>query len=144
MTAANNFDGSETFYRARPQHFPEYGIPPATAESAAGTSPTAGDPLKIEYPVMGSPNLPVWIKVSKTPEPTYMRFLRILQMVTAIFFVLFLIGFMLVQAGKGGAGLLDNNVSNHHQIIPSSPIRFKDVQGCDEVKDQLVQVVDFL
>lgn len=144
-----NSDGTaqtQQAYQRAPQQFPEY--PGATVlftDPASGVSPTIDPKEEVaQFPVMGSPNLPIWIKVSKTPEPTYIRFLHILQMVTAIFFVLFLIGFMMMQSGKNGSGLLDTSVNSHHQVIFSSPIRFKDVQGCDEVKEQLVQVVDYL
>lgn len=137
-------DVSNVYPRAA-QPFPEYpGATEVLMDPAAGASPTFDPKTEIQYPVMGSPNLPIWIKVSKPAEPTYMRFLHILQMVTAIFFVLFLVGFMLSQSSKAGAGIMDSAVNSHHQVIKSSPIRFKDVQGCDEVKAQLVQVVDFL
>lgn len=92
--------------------------------------------------VMGSPNLPVFIRVQKDPEPRFMRILHILQMVTGILFVLFIIGVIASQAGA--ASPLNQAVGSHHQIVISSPVRFEHVQGCDEVKAQLVQVVDFL
>lgn len=96
-----------------------------------------------QYPIMGSPNLPVCIRVQKDKEPAYMRYLNIFQMITGIFFIFFIIGMILVHSGDSGS-ILDKAVNSHHQIVISSPVRFSDVQGCDEVKNQMVQVVDFL
>ena len=110
------------------------------------TDPAAvasNDPKLSQYPVMGSPGLPVCIRVQKEKDPTYMRVLNIIQMVTGILFILFIVGMIISHSGESG-GILDKAVNSHHQIVISSPVRFKDVQGCDEVKAQLVQVVDYL
>ena len=126
-----------------PQPFPEYsGVQMLT--DPAGVDPT--DPKSLKNPVMGSPNLPVFIKVKKDPEPGFMRFLHILQIISGIIFIFFIIGVIVSQISSESpfGGAIGNAVGSHHQVVISTPVRFADVQGCDEVKAQLVQVVDFL
>lgn len=128
-----------------PQSFPEYGGGVQVLTDPAGIDPSGS---KVpQNPVMGSPSLPVFIKVKKDPEPGFMRFLHILQVISGIFFIFFIIAVLIsILTGENSpmGGSLLNAAGSHHQTIISSPFRFVDVQGCDEVKAQLEQVVDFL
>ena len=125
-----------------PQPFPEYsGVQMLT--DPAGVDPS--DPKSLKNPVMGSPNLPVFIKVKKDPEPGFMRFLHILQIISGIIFIFFIIGVIVSQiSSESPFGGLSVTPSAHTiKLSFLAPVRFADVQGCDEVKAQLVQVVDF-
>ena len=126
-----------------PQSFPLYsGVQVFTDPESVDLS----DAKLAQHPVMGSPNLPIFIKVKKDPEPAFMRFLHILQIVSGIFFIFFIIGVLLTQLGSESSigKAISNPAGSHHQIVLSTNVGFNDVQGCDEVKAQLIQVVDFL
>lgn len=141
----NNIQQTAPLTVAEVEQFPAYSSGVDILTNPAGTAfNDAFDQKPAQLPVMGSPNLPVCIKVQKEKEPRYMRILNVIQMVTGILFIFFIIGIILSHASDGNGSLLDKAVNSHHQIVLSSPFRFKDVQGCDEVKAQLVQVVDFL
>jgi ATP-dependent metalloprotease FtsH len=117
---------------------------PAGAMNSNSDANALCDQKQPQFPVMGSPNLPVCIKVQKEKDPRYLRILNIVQMVTGILFVFFIIAMIIAHSSDGSGSLLERAVNSHHQIVVSSPVRFKDVQGCDQIKSQLVQVVDFL
>ena len=103
--------------------------------------PDHDDP-KVPF-VMGTPALPVCIRVQKDPEPLFMKFLQITQMIMGIIFIFIMIGFIVSVIGSNGGGL-NQSVNSHHQLVLHSTVRFKDVQGCDEIKAQLEQAVEFL
>lgn len=140
----NNIQQTAPLTVSEVEQFPAYSSGVDILTNPAGALSDACDQKPAQFPVMGSPNLPVCIKVQKEKEPRYMQILNIIQMVTGILFIFFIIGIIIAHASDGNGSLLDKAVSSHHQVVLSSPFRFKDVQGCDEVKAQLVQVVDFL
>ena len=115
--------------------------------NAAGTSnnanhkPTAATSFS---PLLGTPAMPVNIKVQKPPETTFARLLNYLQIIVTIVFLLFLCFslYTLINSKDGGLNAFSGNPTNF--MVQRSTVRFTDVQGCDEVKAQLEQIVDYI
>ena len=95
-------------------------------------------------PLLGTPAMPVNIRVQKQPETGFAKFLNYLQVVVTIFFLLFLCFslFRLISSHESSNPLSPSNLATF--VAQKSDIKFADVQGCDEVKAQLEQIVDFL
>lgn len=139
----NNIQQTALLASAEVTQFPGYsGV--NVLSDPLGPSSEQDPKVMPQFPVMGSPSLPVCIKVQKEKDSGLIRFLSIFQMVAGILFIFFMIGMIISYSSEGNGSILDRAVNSHHQIVISSPTRFKDVQGCDEVKAQLVQVVDYL
>ncbi len=92
-------------------------------------------------PLLGTPVMPVNIRVQKQPQKGFDKFLSYLQIVVTMVFLAFLC-FSLYRL----ISLQEMNVATGGTefVAQKSVVKFADVQGCDEVKAQLEQIVDFL
>ena len=127
------------------------GVSAASARPAAGTSarnePSASSTNESNKPtsfspLLGTPAMPVNIRVQKQPQTGFAKFLNYLQIIVTIVFLLFLCFslYRLTSASQDMAG----TQSGGSFMAQKSNVKFADVQGCDEVKGQLEQIVDFL
>lgn len=111
-----------------------------TTDSDASTKPVSGF-----NPLLGSPAMPVNIKVLKPPETFCSRVLNYIQVIVTIVFLIFLMASLYAFMSGAGAQINVNNNSNAASLIVQRPMtKFADIQGCDEIKQQLEQIVDFL
>lgn len=110
------------------------------AESDATTKPASGF-----NPLLGSPAMPVNIKIQKPPETLCSRVLNYIQIIVTVVFLIFLMASLYAFMSGSGTQIAGSSNSNAASLVVQRPLtKFADIQGCDEIKQQLEQIVDFL
>jgi ATP-dependent metalloprotease FtsH len=100
-------------------------------------------------PILGSPMIPINVRIQVDPEEQKRtenaRKIQIFISLAILF--VFIVSLGLSQrssiGGAGGIKAMQNN-ANRSVGGPTSLVKFSDIQGCDEVKRELEQIVDFL
>ena len=87
-------------------------------------------------PNIGSPSLPpISVRLVPDEKNRVEKILPYVKIGSSILVILLMLSFLF--AGGPRANSL-------HQVILKCPVRFAHVQGCDEIKEQMIEVVDFL
>lgn len=84
---------------------------------------------------IGTPSLPVSVRLVPDEKNQVEKILQYVKIGSSILFIIIMLLFLF----SGGP-----RTDSLHQLILKCPVRFDDVQGCDEVKDQMIEIVDFL
>lgn len=120
---------------------------PLDTSSKVANSPGQGDPEFLNYPQysvpLGTPEAPMHVLLQA--DPKLKKNQRIALIISIIVSVLVFVSIFLSngggdQLGAGGKGF---NIKTHHALIKNCPVRFSDIHGCDEVKQELQLIVNF-
>eukprot|EP01117_Protostelium_nocturnum_P014960 TRINITY_DN5753_c0_g1_i1.p1 TRINITY_DN5753_c0_g1~~TRINITY_DN5753_c0_g1_i1.p1 ORF type:complete len:702 (-),score=233.24 TRINITY_DN5753_c0_g1_i1:62-2167(-) len=110
------------------------------------TGATQGAGTVSHFPYQGLPQGPLMVRIHQTPSEkrskAIWRFIWILLFIASLCTSVWLIR-QLGGGKKGGASSLFG-VSDAHSEVTNVVERFDDVMGCDEVKEELVEVVEYL
>jgi len=121
---------------AAQQSFNTFGAPQYQAYAAAGrfaspfAAPASGSPIAIKTVYSG------WEKV--------WFFTKVMAVCSVVGCLLYAVEFRSLKGGEEGGDGVQFKISNAHSLMKSVTTRFNDVKGIDEVKDELVEVVEYL
>jgi len=112
-------------------------------EGTEGGAEDSGNNSYLNYPPIGSPLLPMVVRLQADPEEQKKNEkMRKIQIgISIAILVIFLLSFL---SSVGRAGALESMQNSPHKKVTKNPTKFADIQGCDEIKSELMQIVEFL
>ncbi|TDL27465.1 ATP-dependent peptidase [Rickenella mellea] len=112
-----------------------------TAQPSTGTPESSPVGAAVAGSGVGVSGNPIHVTLSEPRGATFMRFVRFIVLTfVGSFFILVLLAVLLENSGL----LKVNRKASEFEPMQSKPVKFSDVLGVDEAKEELQEVVEFL